>query len=215
MSLNSSRVIIHTFIGFTRPLLELLAHVVHPEVAYNSEMIKFGMRLYAYVMPEYVKKNFLIQTAVSDGGLANLTRMPVYLSNIPEGSSIYLAQQVVEWLSDGYVRRYNWGDRENMKRYGSAEIEDYPLEKVSAPFLMLTTPSDILVTNQDVEYLAARVQNPIVMEITEPHYSHVTFILAPPPGIRHVVYDRVIKTMRDHDAKYVIKHRSKYTRDMD
>jgi pimeloyl-ACP methyl ester carboxylesterase len=200
MSMNQTRVLMHTYISLVPPLLDIYQHYLLPELGPSMEVAKVAARFAGSYFSTIIKKQFLLQVAYTDGNLLNTTRFPTYFAHAPEGSSTYVIKQVVLWLATGYVRRLDWGPEVNLRKYGEETPSEYQLHRISAPYQMVMSFHDIMVTNEDVEYLASQVQNPILLNITEKHFSHVHLLLA--PSANRVVYDPIIAQMKQIDEQY-------------
>lgn len=82
-------------------------------------------------------ENLLSAFADSDPSVDNMDRFNVFMSNFPAGSTyqdlVLFAQNT---LNDDF-RQFNYGERENIKRYGSIEPPRVPLENLKIPVALV------------------------------------------------------------------------------
>ncbi|KAH8030917.1 hypothetical protein HPB51_012385 [Rhipicephalus microplus] len=85
----------------------------------------------------------------------NSTRVPVYVTNLPVGSS-----------------------SQNVLHYAQADPPPYPLENIRVPFAIYQGEGDIFADPQDVQDLAGRLQKVLVRRkiMPDPDFGHLDFI---------------------------------------
>ncbi|KAH7938833.1 hypothetical protein HPB52_000843 [Rhipicephalus sanguineus] len=98
---------------------------------------------------------------------------------------------------------YDYGAKENQKRYGQAEAPPYPLERITTPWALFSPESDAVADPRDVEDLAARLGPRVILHRVVPQKTlrHVDFSI----GYRtndflHNVAIDVIKQHIDENA---------------
>jgi lysosomal acid lipase/cholesteryl ester hydrolase len=91
-----------------------------------------------------------------------MDRFSEFLADYPAGSSvedlILFAQDV---QTEGFMR-FNYGERENLKRYGTIEPPAIPLEDLKIPVALVSGSLDLLAEPTDVAWLAERISSAVV-----------------------------------------------------
>ena len=113
----------------------------------------------------------------------NNTRMSLYFSNFPAGTSIKNFMHMLQLGSSGRFQKYDYGGRGNRLRYGSLIPPEYDITKVDVPTVIISGSIDGISSQQDVEW--TKEQLPRVIEhIKIQGYNHVDLILATSTGTR-------------------------------
>ncbi|XP_070384306.1 gastric triacylglycerol lipase-like isoform X2 [Dermacentor albipictus] len=108
----------------------------------------------------------------------NSTRVPVYVANLPVGSSSQNLLHYAQVYRAKNLVRFDYGKEENMAKYGQADPPPYPLEKIRVPFAIYQGLGDIFADPQDVDDLAERLQDVLVLKqvMPDPQFGHLDFI---------------------------------------
>lgn len=108
----------------------------------------------------------------------NGTRVPVYVANVPVGSSSQNLLHYAQVFRAKNLIRFDYGKEENMAKYGQVDPPAYPLEKIRAPFAIFQGEGDIFADPQDVDDLAERLQDVLVLKqvMPDPDFGHLDFI---------------------------------------
>ncbi|CAH0561153.1 unnamed protein product [Brassicogethes aeneus] len=77
-------------------------------------------------------------------------------------------------IHSGKFRQYDYGKKENLKRYNSTEPPCYDLEKVTAPIVLYYGDSDALVTEKDIEIVSEILPNLVYRRLLK-GYQHSDF----------------------------------------
>ncbi|XP_019872675.1 lipase 3 isoform X2 [Aethina tumida] len=98
-------------------------------------------------------------------------------------------------ISPGKFQQFDYGYLENLERYGQTEPPQYDLSKVTAPVALFYANNDWLVSEKDVEHLAALLPN-VVLKYLVPlqSFNHLDFILA--KDIVPLVYSKMFELMK-------------------
>ncbi|EGT30719.1 hypothetical protein CAEBREN_12418 [Caenorhabditis brenneri] len=120
---------------------------------------------------------FLIAGPKSDQW--NSTRVPVYASHDPAGTS---TQNIIHWIQmvrRGEVPAYDWGSKLNKKKYGQANPPLYDFTKIKGTEIYLYwSDTDWLADEKDVtDYLLTRLNPDTVVQTNYfPDYNHFDFV---------------------------------------
>lgn len=77
--------------------------------------------------------------------------IPVILSNTPAGSSTKQIIHFTQGITSGDFKQYDFGKKENLKKYGTKEPPVYDLRQVTARVVMYYGANDLL-TSEKVSY---------------------------------------------------------------
>uniref|UniRef100_A0A7S3CY44 Lipase n=1 Tax=Palpitomonas bilix TaxID=652834 RepID=A0A7S3CY44_9EUKA len=113
----------------------------------------------------------------SDYGNVNQSRIPVYVSRTPAGTSV---QNMVHWCQE--VRsakfcKYDYGKDGNQQHYGQDTPPNYDLSSFSVPTALFTGGKDDLADPSDVEELISMLpDSSVVYTHNEAGYDHLDFV---------------------------------------
>ncbi|XP_037273363.2 lipase member J [Rhipicephalus microplus] len=108
----------------------------------------------------------------------NSTRVPVYVTNLPVGSSSQNVLHYAQVFRAKNLVRFDYGETKNKELYGQADPPPYPLENIRVPFAIYQGKGDIFADPQDVQDLAGRLQKVLVRRkiMPDPDFGHLDFI---------------------------------------
>ncbi|EPB66234.1 hypothetical protein ANCCEY_14675 [Ancylostoma ceylanicum] len=105
------------------------------------------------------------------------TRTPVYLSHTPAGTSSMNVMHWVQMVKKGTVAMYDYGTRENKKKYGQANPPEYDFTRIQKPIYLYCGDEDWLADPQDISgYLLPRISHTVVENVDLTDYNHLDFI---------------------------------------
>ena len=128
----------------------------------------------------------------------NATLMPVIFGHTPAGTStktvVHYAQEIHE---NGNFQNFDYGQDENMKRYGTAAPPTYDLENISVPTALFFAQNDWLAGFQDVKKLymnLPKISQMGIFKVPFDSFNHVDFLW----GLQapELVYDQLIRLMQ-------------------
>ncbi|XP_044728675.1 gastric triacylglycerol lipase-like [Chrysoperla carnea] len=122
--------------------------------------------------------------------------LPVILSHSPAGTStktlIHFAQEV---QAKGRFQHFDYGEEENLKRYGSPSPKEYNLGNVTVPVAVFYGDNDWLAAKKDVEISYNKLPNKIeIYRVPYPKFNHIDFVWA--KDAPKLLYQRLLKLMR-------------------
>jgi hypothetical protein len=116
--------------------------------------------LFDGILCDLVMKMF----ADADPKIDNTSRYDVYMSNLPAGAgyrNLVHYAQLIDYNRECFVR-YDYGKRENQKRYGSNTPPDYDLKKLDFPIAMFGGTEDKMADPKDVEWTYQQLKDTVI-----------------------------------------------------
>uniref|UniRef100_A0A6G1SDP3 Gastric triacylglycerol lipase n=1 Tax=Aceria tosichella TaxID=561515 RepID=A0A6G1SDP3_9ACAR len=109
----------------------------------------------------------------------NDSRTPIIAHHIPEGTSVLNVLHFAQLIESGQFRAFNFGPKENMRRYGSASSPFYPVRNIVSPDIaFISGRTDVLSTMRNVELTRRMLRVPlmddyVVPELVWGHADHM------------------------------------------
>ncbi|XP_023312544.1 lipase 1-like, partial [Anoplophora glabripennis] len=121
--------------------------------------------------------------------------IPDMTTYFPAGTSTYLIRHTLQIYLNGTLSALDYGNNEeNFKKYNQTDPPHYNLSTVTHPISLHYGNGDLLVTEQDIDYIEKELPNP-VGKFPVPHsdFNHIDFVW----GIdaKKLIYDRIIVIM--------------------
>ncbi|XP_022823996.1 lipase 3-like [Spodoptera litura] len=124
----------------------------------------------------------------------NVTNLPVVMGHVPAGASIKQLAHYGQLLLSNDFRKYDYGEEENILRYGVPIPPSYALENILVPIAMFYSDSDWLAHPSDVKRLYKRLNSVIdLYRIPYKRFNHIDFIIA--RNVTYFVYNRVYRLL--------------------
>ncbi|XP_074963940.1 lysosomal acid lipase/cholesteryl ester hydrolase-like isoform X2 [Phalacrocorax aristotelis] len=114
---------------------------------------------------------------IAGGNIKNLntSRIDTYVGHSPAGTSV---QNIIHWHQLIYAdqfQAYDYGSKENMKKYNQSTPPAYKIEKISIPTAVWSGGRDTFADPEDIARLLPRITNLIYHEHF-PTWGHLDFI---------------------------------------
>nr|XP_003409296.2 lipase member K [Loxodonta africana] len=121
--------------------------------------------------------NFLFTLSGFDPNNLNMSRLDVYLSHSPAGTSV---QNMLHWaqaVNSGQFQAFDWGNpKQNMMHFKQLTPPLYNVTKMEVPTAVWNGGQDRVADPKDVENLLPKISNLIYYKWI-PHYNHLDFYL--------------------------------------
>ncbi|XP_001917644.3 gastric triacylglycerol lipase-like isoform X2 [Equus caballus] len=125
----------------------------------------------------------------------NISRLDVYLSHNPAGTSV---QNILHWTQaakSGKFQGFDWGSPvQNMMHYNQPTPPNYNLTDMRVPLAVWSGGNDRLADPQDVDLLLPKLSN-LTYHKKIPSYNHLDFIWA--TDAPQEVYNEIISMMKE------------------
>jgi len=126
---------------------------------------------------EVLCENILFVLCGYDMEELNATRLDVYTSHTPAGTSTWAMIHYAQEIDVGRFRHCDWGAAENYDRYGQDTPPDYDVSLVTVPTALFWGQNDLLADPQDVEILSYSLPNLIGSYQTgNADWAHMDFL---------------------------------------
>ncbi|XP_001630461.2 lysosomal acid lipase/cholesteryl ester hydrolase [Nematostella vectensis] len=110
-----------------------------------------------------------------DDGNANMSRVPVFFTHFPSGTSFKNIIHFGQIVYYGRTARFDYGKRRNMKRYGKPKPPVYDVTKMDVPTALILGTHDNLSTVPDVAPIRAQIPHVTFYEVI-PEWNHIDFV---------------------------------------
>ncbi|XP_037659822.1 lipase member N [Choloepus didactylus] len=139
---------------------------------------------------------FLSLWAGSNKKNMNMSRMDVYMSHAPTGSSVQNILHIKQLYGSNEFRAYDWGSEvKNMYHYNQSRPPRYDLTAMKVPTAIWAGGQDALITPQDVARILPCIKNLSYFDLL-PDWNHCDFIWGLDAAQR--VYSKIIALMKAH-----------------
>uniref|UniRef100_A0ABD2WEA3 Partial AB-hydrolase lipase domain-containing protein n=1 Tax=Trichogramma kaykai TaxID=54128 RepID=A0ABD2WEA3_9HYME len=124
--------------------------------------------------------------ALSSAGLLKSSSFDAFHMNVmnkvlrhyPQGSSLETLLHYRQILMSGKFRQYDFGPERNYMRYKNVTPPEYPIEKITVPFVLYYGMNDAYTTKEDVHALMSRLKIAEGKEVQHDRFSHLDFLLS-------------------------------------
>lgn len=124
----------------------------------------------------------------------NMSRVPVYLSNWPAGTSLKNIIHFGQLILSGRCQKFNYGRKGNQKHYHQDSPPVYDVSKMITPTAFFYGGQDSLSNATDVEALIPKISNLVLTQFL-PRWNHVDFVFG--EDAAKVLYSNLVKILHD------------------
>ncbi|XP_065198146.1 gastric triacylglycerol lipase-like [Sycon ciliatum] len=165
----------------------------------SSHFVRFLAQNFCDTQLAEVCENILFVIAGYDKAGMNETRLPVYTSHCPAGTSVQNIAHFAQLIRSNLFQMYNYPTKEeNIEHYGQATPPLYPIEAITNPIYIFSGGKDILADPTDVASLKPRLQN-LKGSVYIPPFEHLDFVW----GLQaaDLVYKPIIKILAEMEGR--------------
>jgi len=130
------------------------------------------MSLVCHLAPRMCKFGMSLFNGKS--GQVNMTRIPIYMSHTPAGTSTKNILHLSQMINSGKFCKYDYGKLGNQERYGSDKPPEYDLSRVRVPTIVVYGTLDVIAPPQDVSWTIEHLG--FVIKSFTARYSHLDFV---------------------------------------
>jgi len=130
----------------------------------------------------------------------NTSRLQVYVSETPAGTSTYNLDHWVQGIINGTFAHYDHGSEDaNVLAYGATTPPGYDLSKYSIKTALFTGTNDILADAIDVDRLIDELApDTIVYHDNQDDFNHLDFVWSPIAAER--IYGKVLTLLQQYNT---------------
>ncbi|XP_057592644.1 gastric triacylglycerol lipase [Hippopotamus amphibius kiboko] len=137
-----------------------------------------GAEVCSREMLDVLCRNALFTITGTDNRNLNMSRLDVYVSHNPAGTSVQNALHWSQAIKSGKFQAFDWGNPfQNFMRYNQLTPPDYDLTAMNVPIAVWSGGNDPLADPQDVDLLLSKLSN-LIYHKKIPTYNHLDFIWA-------------------------------------
>ncbi|XP_023224008.1 uncharacterized protein LOC111625178 [Centruroides sculpturatus] len=153
---------------------------------------------------QFLCENVAFLISGFDPSELNKTRLEVYATNFPAGTSTQNVVHFAQMVNSKNFQMYDYGKTENMKKYNKTTPPEYNVENIRTPVALFYALNDFLADPVDVALLRMKLKNLVeCYRVSLPTWAHIDFVIGmDAPGY---VYQEVMRIMRKHATVIVVK----------
>lgn len=126
----------------------------------------------------------------------NVTRIPVYDTHNPAGTSTKNMIHFTQMVISGKFQKYDFGSaEENMAHYNQTDPPMYDLGSVKTPVALYWATNDWIADPKDVEFIKSNLPN-IVDDYYIQGWNHLDLVIAADSKV--LLYNRVVRLMEKY-----------------
>jgi pimeloyl-ACP methyl ester carboxylesterase len=141
-----------------------------------------------------VCNNVFFLTSGPNTAQMNATRMPVYLSHFPSGTSTWTLLHFAQGVHTDEFQMYDFGRLQNVLRYGQFTPTTYNMSAYNLPVYLFSGDQDWLAEPTDVLWLEQNLNGHAKCHYKFQDYNHIDFIWG--QQVKFDVYDRILEIIR-------------------
>jgi len=133
-----------------------------------------------------------------DDNMMNKTRLRVYYSHFPSGTSLRSLLHYFQTAAAKTFRKFDMGPKKNKEVYGQETPPEYDYSNIKAPVYLYSGPNDHLAPPVDMQLIAKKLPNLKQFYIVpHPKFNHLDFTWA--VDAPDLVYNKIIANMKAED----------------
>jgi hypothetical protein len=152
----------------------------------SSRLIKYINGKFCFSSLKWVCEEMLFSLFGYDENQMNRSRVNVYMSHSPAGTSMYTILHYLQLVKNPGLLHYDYGSNGNMARYGQPMPPNYRLDTINNRFIALIYgTNDWLVDFKDLMYLKSTLKVPLLEDYAVPNsdWTQLDFIWAKEAGL--------------------------------
>ncbi|XP_057313671.1 gastric triacylglycerol lipase-like isoform X2 [Hydractinia symbiolongicarpus] len=197
-----------TTVGHIKGALKVLSPI-EPEIQYMIQLLGIKEFLPSSAVTKFLGEavcgagrimeetcgNILFLMCGFDTKNLNKTRVPLYLSLYPAGTSVRDVIHFAQMVRTGKFQMYDYGEVGNIQHYHQPVVPKYNVSSVNTPVVMFSGSHDWLADPYDVNNNLKQQLPYLVYSQDLPGWNHLDFVW----GMRahEMIYSKIVKMMND------------------
>lgn len=153
----------------------------------------FATTKYEFVLPKICGEDM---TRCHLSGNFNKSRLSVYFSHFPSGTSTRNMVHFAQMIQSKNVKMFDYGKLKNLLYYNQTEAPLYDLRAMTTPTALYYGELDRLADPVDVQFIRSSLPQ-IVDDFYIPNWQHADFVWA--LNAKDILYDRVLELMKKYE----------------
>ena len=141
--------------------------------------------------------NILFLLSGYDISNLNKTRVPVYFTHTPAGTSVQNVLHYGQMITSRKFQAYDFGRKKNLAKYGQPKPRKYKVS-LTTPVYAYSGGQDWLADPKDVKWLISKVPHLLHHKII-PKYNHLDFIWG--EDANRIVYKQIVRTITKYEKR--------------
>ncbi|CAN8017781.1 unnamed protein product [Ixodes persulcatus] len=183
------------FADIVAPMLNFIGHgALLPSSSVTKKLAKL---LCSNILTGLICESGVFLIADVDSKELNKSRLPVYLSHTPSGTSVNNLYGLAQNAQRGCFQKFDYGKSLNMQVYGQVTPPLYDLSKVKIPVALYWSKGDWWADEKDVERLRWSLKHVVAFnQVSDEDFTHLDFAW----GIRatSVLYRKMMRLMSSY-----------------
>ncbi|XP_023230271.1 gastric triacylglycerol lipase-like [Centruroides sculpturatus] len=181
---------------FTREIQLLFSVLGHKEFS-PSDFIKklFAQTACNIDVVRSICSNILFLISGYDFSQLNESRLDVYFSHFPAGTSTKNLIHYGQLVNSKEFQKFDYGPLGNLKRYKQVQPPKYDIPKIKTQIAIFWSLNDLLADPKDVDILRNRLRNLIAdYQVPLKEWGHLDFVFA--KETKKYVYDELLRILK-------------------
>jgi len=178
--------------------IEMLLHLFgHGQFLPNNEIFRFlASTLCSEIGIPKLCSDIIFLIIGNDFNNLNQSRLPVYISHTPAGTSVMNVVHYAQEVSSGNFEMYDFGTMGNIKHYGTPTPPQYIVKPSGIPTALFSGGKDTLADPTDVDKLVPLLSTDVKINKRIDYYNHLDFVWG--EDAHKVIYEDVLTFIKQY-----------------
>ncbi|KAL5275521.1 LIPA family protein [Megaselia abdita] len=121
------------------------------------------------------------------------------LKTVPSGSSVRQLLHFSQVVQSKTFGQFNFGEEQNVQKYGTSTPPDYPLKKIKVPTYFYYSENDIIISTTDIDICASMMSRKAMKGkrlVSLKTFTHMDFVWGNKTVSRKYLYKNLFKDLR-------------------
>lgn len=194
--LTHVKTILHTFAKYPAVLDVVLSFVRHGEFLPTTKLMEWVAEVFCGSdKTAVVCTDIIFYITGFDISNMNQTRLPVYLSHLPAGTSVQNMIHYCQTINSNKFQKFDYGREGNLDHYGQSTPPEYSVANFTMPVAIFVGGNDSLATPLDVLKLVSELPSVQYHKLVD-YYNHLDFVWG--EDAETVIYPDVVEFFKKY-----------------